>query len=248
MIESPTSAFAFPVQRRQKLVESIWPLCSATDFCVRFPGNSITSLILTRANMAFHASCRPAGTDGQRLFVLHLRRPTDSAPVMVADRRGALVYANSDAANLLGFTQRQLAKQSLTALIPPPHGERHTGWLRDGPPARVAPASCRAGVTVSMLGHKGMAVPATLTITTIDGDDSEVLYVMQVTTGPQAGFHVAVLHVVVNVTVALFPYRLQGVAYECFCSASLPHRSLAPARRLSRTIAACCWQSTRLAQ
>lgn len=118
------------------------------------------------------------GTDSQRLFVLAFRRQLDSVPVMVTNRKGNLVYANSDIANMLGYTSKQLAKQSLMALIPQPYAEMHSTWLKDMP-LKVPPCSCRSGVVVNMAGYKGMQVPVSLTINTLD-DGNEVMHVLQV--------------------------------------------------------------------
>ncbi len=65
----------------------------------------------------------------------------DCAPaaVLLADTRGAVAYANEEAAALLGYARQELAGRALDTLIPAATQEQYAQWLQAAPSAPTAP-------------------------------------------------------------------------------------------------------------
>ncbi|KIY97575.1 hypothetical protein MNEG_10388 [Monoraphidium neglectum] len=82
---------------------------------------------------------------------------------MVIDKKGRIQYATSALARMLGYPTAQLSMLELSAIVPPPYGQLHPGYMKDlsKPPP---PSSCRAGGVVRLMRANGATMPATLKI------------------------------------------------------------------------------------
>lgn len=121
-----------------------------------------------------------AGTDTQRLLVLHIAHSGEVAPVLVLDHKFNITYATADLAAMLGYTTKQMTHLSLEDILPSPFGPLHRQWAtchKHVPPA----TSCRAGQVVSLCSAKGAAVAVKLDITErANSEDGRLEYVVKV--------------------------------------------------------------------
>lgn len=70
------------------------------------------------------------GTEEQRILMINIKCLTDSMLIMVVDQRGRIVHASSHLAQLLGYPAKTLAEMHLSAILSPPFGQLHTGWIK----------------------------------------------------------------------------------------------------------------------
>jgi hypothetical protein len=77
-----------------------------------------------------HLACM-AGTDTQRLFVANLRKRDEGDDyVLVADRKGRIVYVTNQLAQLLGHPVKQMVKMEFCKFMAQPFQQLHTKWMR----------------------------------------------------------------------------------------------------------------------
>ncbi|EFJ48000.1 hypothetical protein VOLCADRAFT_91579 [Volvox carteri f. nagariensis] len=118
----------------------------------------------------FRVEVRMAGSDAQRILVLHCRR-TDGldGSMLAVDTHMRVKFASCEVALLLGYSMRKLASMRLDQLLPPPYNALHAKWLRDCPHTS-RPGSCRTGAVVHLLSEAGVHVPVRLEIRTAESD------------------------------------------------------------------------------
>jgi PAS domain S-box-containing protein len=76
---------------------------------------------------------RGAGTAGQQLLVLEIQNSSESGTEnkLVADYKGAILYANRGASSLLGYKPREMAgRLNITHIIDAPFAQLHPNWLK----------------------------------------------------------------------------------------------------------------------
>ncbi|GIL88290.1 hypothetical protein Vretifemale_16221 [Volvox reticuliferus] len=112
----------------------------------------------------FRVEVRMAGSDAQRILVLHCRRTDDmDGSILAVDTHMRIKFASCEVSLLLGYTMRKLTTMRLDQLLPPPYNALHGKWLRD-PPHTSRPGSCRTGSVVHLVSEAGVQVPVRLNI------------------------------------------------------------------------------------
>ncbi|EFJ47903.1 hypothetical protein VOLCADRAFT_104960 [Volvox carteri f. nagariensis] len=170
-------------------VEALLERCKAASAAELASGEITAQLTLRHSYTApvpMAAVVRLAGTDTQRILVLHCRR-TDGldGSMLAVDTHMRVKFASCEVALLLGYSMRKLASMRLDQLLPPPYNALHAKWLRD-PPHVVPPASCRSGSVVHLQPESGFPVPVRLQISVLDNaiqgasTAAATLYVVQV--------------------------------------------------------------------
>ncbi|GIM12312.1 hypothetical protein Vretimale_15676, partial [Volvox reticuliferus] len=116
-----------------------------------------------------------AGTDGQRILVLHCRRLDGrDGNILVVGSDMRLKFASVGVAGLLGYSPRKLIALRLDQLLPQPFNALHAKWIRD-PPHSIPPASCRSGLVVHLLNEYGARVPVRIKLLAGDSTDTNAL-------------------------------------------------------------------------
>lgn len=74
--------------------------------------------------------CAVAGTDDQRVLIASFQRLQPTTAMMVFDRKGRAVHANTQLASMLGYKLPVLLQKDITTLLPPPYGALHVNWIK----------------------------------------------------------------------------------------------------------------------
>eukprot|EP00879_Flechtneria_rotunda_P013062 GHRR01013642.1.p1 GENE.GHRR01013642.1~~GHRR01013642.1.p1 ORF type:complete len:1083 (+),score=308.01 GHRR01013642.1:2122-5370(+) len=114
-----------------------------------------------------------------RILEIKARVLVESAPIMVLDHKGRIVYATDRLANMLGHSVTNMYKMDLNALLPQPYCQMHAAWFKDLT-HKPNPTSCRAGGVVNMLAANGTKMPVTLKMSVRELPDGKVTHVVQV--------------------------------------------------------------------
>ncbi|GIL56338.1 hypothetical protein Vafri_11716 [Volvox africanus] len=141
--------------------------CQAATMVELESGNITTQLTFHHCfaePVPFRVEVRMAGSDAQRILVLHCRRTDGMDGSMLAvDTHMRIKFASCEVSLLLGYSMRKLANMRLDQLLPPPYNALHGKWLRD-PPHTSRPGSCRTGSVVHLVSEAGVHVPVRLDI------------------------------------------------------------------------------------
>ncbi|GIM04910.1 hypothetical protein Vretimale_9369 [Volvox reticuliferus] len=185
LVGHPLSSLAMDPEKVEALLER----CKVAPAAELAAGQISTALLLRhryREPVPMAIIVRLAGTDGQRILVLHCRRTDGMDGSMLAvDTHMRIKFASCEMALMLGYSMRKLATMRLDQLLPPPFNALHGRWLRD-PPHVVAPASCRSGAVVYLQAETGTQIPVRLQISTQEhttagaSTAASTLYVVQV--------------------------------------------------------------------
>ncbi|GIL50772.1 hypothetical protein Vafri_6912 [Volvox africanus] len=185
LVGHPLSSLAVDPEKVEALLER----CKVAHAAELAAGEISTELLLRhryRAPVPMTIIVRLAGTDGQRILVLHCRRTDGMDGSMLAvDTHMRIRFASCEIALLLGYSMRKLATMRLDQLLPQPFNALHGRWLRD-PPHAVPSASCRSGAVVYLQAETGTQIPVRLQISTLENTTpgastaASTLYVVQV--------------------------------------------------------------------
>ncbi|GLI60701.1 hypothetical protein VaNZ11_002794 [Volvox africanus] len=185
LVGHPLSSLAVDPEKVEALLER----CKVAHPAELAAGEISTELLIRhqyRAPVPMTIIVRLAGTDDQRILVLHCRRTDGMDGSMLAvDTHMRIRFASCEMALLLGYSMRKLATMRLEQLLPPPFNALHGRWLRD-PPHVVPSASCRSGAVVYLQAETGTQIPVRLQINTLENTTpgastaASTLYVVQV--------------------------------------------------------------------
>ncbi|GLC59118.1 hypothetical protein PLESTB_001450200 [Pleodorina starrii] len=152
-------------------VSALLDRCQAATAADLESGDITTELTLHHRYLEpvpFNVEVRAAGSDTQRILVLHCRR-TDGldGSMLAVDTHMRIKFASCEVALLLGYSMRKLATMRLDQLLPQPFNTLHAKWLRD-PPHTTRPGSCRTGAVVHLMSTAGASIPVRLAINTLE--------------------------------------------------------------------------------
>jgi hypothetical protein len=101
------------------------------------------------------------GTDDNPIFVLNLRCMIDNVNLLVTSQKGAIVYATSPLAKMLGYPVKTLTTMQVRSLMPQPYSDLHVGWLKVGAQASNMLASALQMVPTSSCMQVSICVQST---------------------------------------------------------------------------------------
>ena len=71
-----------------------------------------------------------AGTVANPVLLLHIHCLSDTTNIMVISHKGAICFAGTQLASMLGYSVKALMKMPMKSLMPQPYSLIHDGWMK----------------------------------------------------------------------------------------------------------------------